>query len=60
MFVYEFVKFSQIEDGVTLNVAGGLMLEHPLTLRFVEAVVRSFSSLHIQQGILLFEKMLNV
>ncbi|XP_015889911.1 uncharacterized protein LOC107424582 isoform X1 [Ziziphus jujuba] len=30
---------SLIEDGVTLNVAGGLMLEHPLTLRFVEAVV---------------------
>ncbi|GAV60045.1 Maf domain-containing protein [Cephalotus follicularis] len=28
-----------IEEGVTLDVAGGLMLEHPLTLPFVEAVV---------------------
>ncbi|KAF5752981.1 Maf-like protein isoform 1 [Tripterygium wilfordii] len=28
-----------IEEGITLNVAGGLMLEHPLTLPFVEAVV---------------------
>lgn len=30
---------SQIDDGVTFNVAGGLMLEHPLTLPFVDAVV---------------------
>ncbi|XP_010550785.1 PREDICTED: maf-like protein DDB_G0281937 [Tarenaya hassleriana] len=28
-----------IEEGITLNVAGGLMLEHPLTLPFVETVV---------------------
>ncbi|XP_065858381.1 uncharacterized protein [Euphorbia lathyris] len=28
-----------IEEGVTYNVAGGLMLEHPLTSPFVEAVV---------------------
>ncbi|CAM8884547.1 unnamed protein product [Rhodiola kirilowii] len=30
---------SLIEDGVTLNVAGGLMLEHPLTSPFVESMV---------------------
>ena len=30
---------SQIDEGVTFNVAGGLMLEHPLTLPFVDAVV---------------------
>ncbi|KAH7566407.1 hypothetical protein JRO89_XS08G0154500 [Xanthoceras sorbifolium] len=37
-----------IEEGITLNVAGGLMLEHPLTLPFVEAVVCSLSlSLYI-------------
>ncbi|AET03922.1 putative inosine triphosphate pyrophosphatase [Medicago truncatula] len=30
-----------IDDGVTFNVAGGLMLEHPLTLPFVDAVVGS-------------------
>jgi hypothetical protein len=30
---------SQIDDEVTFNVAGGLMLEHPLTLPFVDAVV---------------------
>ncbi|KAJ0098053.1 hypothetical protein Patl1_28935 [Pistacia atlantica] len=28
-----------IDEGITLNVAGGLMLENPLTLPFVEAVV---------------------
>ncbi|KAJ8764311.1 hypothetical protein K2173_006051 [Erythroxylum novogranatense] len=28
-----------IEEGITLNVAGGLMLEHPLTFPFVEAVI---------------------
>ncbi|XP_044469630.1 7-methyl-GTP pyrophosphatase [Mangifera indica] len=28
-----------IDEGIMLNVAGGLMLEHPLTLPFVEAVV---------------------
>jgi len=30
---------SQIDEGITFNVAGGLMLEHPLTLPFVDAVV---------------------
>ncbi|RYQ95221.1 hypothetical protein Ahy_B08g090283 [Arachis hypogaea] len=30
-----------IDDGVTFRVAGGLMLEHPLTLPFVDAVVGS-------------------
>lgn len=30
---------NMIEEGITFNVAGGLMLEHPLTLPFVEAVV---------------------
>jgi septum formation protein len=30
---------TQIHEGITLNVAGGLMLEHPMTLPFVEAVV---------------------
>ncbi|XP_041009287.1 7-methyl-GTP pyrophosphatase-like isoform X1 [Juglans microcarpa x Juglans regia] len=30
---------SLINEGFTLNVAGGLMLEHPITLPFVEAVV---------------------
>ncbi|KAL5557292.1 hypothetical protein UlMin_039528 [Ulmus minor] len=33
------VVSSLVEEAITLNVAGGLMLEHPLTLRFVEAVV---------------------
>ncbi|KAK9284739.1 hypothetical protein L1049_023916 [Liquidambar formosana] len=28
-----------IEEGIVLNVSGGLMLEHPLTLPFVEALV---------------------
>ncbi|KAG6666552.1 hypothetical protein CIPAW_01G038800 [Carya illinoinensis] len=28
-----------INEGFTLDVAGGLMLEHPMTLPFVEAVV---------------------
>lgn len=40
--LYEFCYLmgaSQIDDGVTFNVAGGLMLEHPLTLPFVDAVV---------------------
>lgn len=32
-------KLDQIEDDVTFKVAGGLMLEHPLTLPLVEAVV---------------------
>ncbi|XP_019421285.1 PREDICTED: maf-like protein DDB_G0281937 isoform X2 [Lupinus angustifolius] len=31
----------EIDEGVTFNVAGGLMLEHPLTLPFVDAVVGS-------------------
>lgn len=30
---------SQIDDEVTYNVSGGLMLENPLTLPFVDAVV---------------------
>ncbi|XP_010254822.1 PREDICTED: maf-like protein DDB_G0281937 isoform X1 [Nelumbo nucifera] len=33
-----------IEEGLVLNVAGGLILEHPLTLPFVEAVVGSADS----------------
>ncbi|KAL7260152.1 hypothetical protein ACSBR1_005923 [Camellia fascicularis] len=28
-----------VEEGIMLNVAGGLMLEHPLTLRFVDTMV---------------------
>ncbi|CAJ1942559.1 unnamed protein product [Sphenostylis stenocarpa] len=32
---------SLIDEGITFNVAGGLMLEHPLTLPFVDAVVGS-------------------
>ncbi|XP_024989732.1 maf-like protein DDB_G0281937 isoform X1 [Cynara cardunculus var. scolymus] len=28
-----------VDDGVTLNVAGGLMLEHPLTAPFVDTVI---------------------
>ncbi|KAL6346419.1 hypothetical protein AAG906_033215 [Vitis piasezkii] len=32
---------NMIEEGISLNVAGGLMLEHPLTLPFVESVVGS-------------------
>jgi len=39
---------SQIDEGITFNVAGGLMLEHPLTLPFVDAVV---SYLTFQQHI---------
>lgn len=42
----EEVIHSLIEEGITLNVAGGLMLEHPLISPFVEAVVSSLSSLH--------------
>ncbi|KAI8017986.1 7-methyl-GTP pyrophosphatase [Camellia lanceoleosa] len=30
---------SLVEEGIMLNVAGGLMLEHPLTLPFVDTVV---------------------
>ncbi|KAL3723837.1 hypothetical protein ACJRO7_035932 [Eucalyptus globulus] len=30
---------SLIDEGITLNVAGGLMLEHPLTLPFVKEVI---------------------
>lgn len=36
---------AQIEEGITLDVAGGLMLEHPLISPFVEAVVSSLFSL---------------
>ncbi|CAL5434817.1 unnamed protein product [Camellia sinensis] len=28
-----------VEEGIMLNVAGGLMLEHPLTLPFVDTMV---------------------
>ncbi|RRT73194.1 hypothetical protein B296_00012915, partial [Ensete ventricosum] len=36
-----------IDEGVVFNVAGGLLLEHPLTLPFVEAVVSSLcKSIH--------------
>jgi septum formation protein len=34
----------QIDEGVVFRVAGGLLLEHPLTLPFVEAVVGSSDS----------------
>ncbi|CAN4083266.1 unnamed protein product [Withania somnifera] len=34
------VIHSLIEEGIILNVAGGLMLEHPLTLPFVDTLVR--------------------
>lgn len=33
------MRCAQIEEAITLNVAGGLMLEHPLISPFVEAVV---------------------
>ncbi|THU62492.1 hypothetical protein C4D60_Mb01t05720 [Musa balbisiana] len=33
-----------IDEGVVFNVAGGLLLEHPLTLPFVEAVVGTTDS----------------
>lgn len=33
-----------IEEGAVLNVAGGLLVEHPLTSRFVEAVVGTIDS----------------
>jgi septum formation protein len=33
-----------IDEGVVFRVAGGLLLEHPLTLPFVEAVVGSSDS----------------
>ncbi|KAL3813208.1 hypothetical protein ACJIZ3_014476 [Penstemon smallii] len=33
---------SLIEEGIIFNVAGGLMLEHPLTLPLVDTVVGSF------------------
>uniref|UniRef100_A0A804MV59 Maf-like protein CV_0124 n=2 Tax=Zea mays TaxID=4577 RepID=A0A804MV59_MAIZE len=35
---------SLIDEGVVFRVAGGLLLEHPLTLPFVEAVVGSSDS----------------
>ncbi|KAM7520202.1 hypothetical protein LguiB_019164 [Lonicera macranthoides] len=35
---------SLVEEGIMLNVAGGLMLEHPLTLPFVDTVVGSADS----------------
>ncbi|KAK6258350.1 hypothetical protein SCA6_012824 [Theobroma cacao] len=33
------VSCAQIDEGIPFKVAGGLMLEHPLTLPFVEAVI---------------------
>lgn len=43
---------SQIDEGITFNVAGGLMLEHPLTLPFVDAVVSylAFPKTHSQEA----------
>ncbi|CAL5378502.1 unnamed protein product [Camellia sinensis] len=29
----------RVEEGIMLNVAGGFMLEHPLTLPFVDTMV---------------------
>ena len=37
----------QIEEGVYLNVAGGLMLEHPLILPLVESMVITSLSLSL-------------
>lgn len=45
MFIFMFYH-PQIDEGVTLNVAGGLMLEHPLTLPFVKEVVISLPLPH--------------
>ena len=39
MWILSKLSFVQVEEAVTLNVAGGLTLENPLILRFVEAVV---------------------
>lgn len=39
IFSTNFTKFPQIEEGVPFNVAGGLMLEHPLILPLVDTVV---------------------
>ncbi|KAA8547369.1 hypothetical protein F0562_003767 [Nyssa sinensis] len=36
---------SLVEEGIMLNVAGGLMLEHPLTLPFVDTVVGTADSI---------------
>ncbi|XP_042030957.1 7-methyl-GTP pyrophosphatase-like isoform X2 [Salvia splendens] len=38
---------SLIEEGITFNVAGGLMLEHPLILPLVDTVVRLYLSLSL-------------
>ncbi|KAK6798105.1 hypothetical protein RDI58_005807 [Solanum bulbocastanum] len=35
---------SLIEEGIILNVAGGLMLEHPLTLPFVDTLIGTADS----------------
>lgn len=35
---------SLIDEGIVFNVAGGLMLEHPLTLPFVDTVVGTIDS----------------
>lgn len=34
-----YAKVYQIDEGVTFNVAGGLMLEHPLILPLIDTVV---------------------
>ncbi|KAK7360011.1 hypothetical protein VNO77_01983 [Canavalia gladiata] len=46
-----------IDEGITFNVAGGLMLEHPLTLPFVDAVVGSTDTV-MGLSIALTEKLL--
>lgn len=38
-----FVWVLQIDDGVVFNVAGGLLIEHPLTRTFVDRVVSLMS-----------------
>ncbi|CAN4083267.1 unnamed protein product [Withania somnifera] len=38
------VIHSLIEEGIILNVAGGLMLEHPLTLPFVDTLIGTADS----------------
>lgn len=34
-----FHLFVQIEEGIVLNVAGGLIIEHPLVLPYIKQVV---------------------
>lgn len=58
------VSCAQIDEGIPFKVAGGLMLEHPLTLPFVEAVVSLFlllfSSIIIEHIFLLLHIMSTV